>query len=483
MATGIKWSRALAVPLLLLSGTAAAFDSGSTGADGVFNPTVDTSLPLPPDGVFNFTEVNIPSGVAVTFEKNPTNTPVTILASGDVLIGGTINLNGRWSTPVGAAGNGNLGDDGIPGEGGPGGYSGGRGGEPDPTGTTRGGRGLGPGGGGEGRFSTRPRGGGGGGFGSSGANGGSNTAPGGGTYGSELLLPLVGGSGGGGGMGGQHFHGSGGGGGGGALLIAASGTVRINGAIRAQGGNSGDAAGTGVGGTGGGGSGGAIRIVATRIAGNGTINAGGGTRGVASGQSSSLYGGNGGSGRIRLEAEIFDRTSGTNPTFSFGEPSSVFVSGLLSLRIDSVAGIAVPAEPTGYGDITLPEDTPNPVTVVFRTTGVPVGNTVRLYIVPAHGPRSSVVSPALTGSTDEASASVDVDIPDGPSTLLAETTYTVIGDSGTAMFDPYTDGEAVARVRLAATLDGGSIITLITVSGREVPLPANIPAWPAGIDS
>lgn len=479
MTTGIKWSRALAVPLLLLSGTAAAFDSGSTGADGVFNPTVNTSLPLPPDGVFNFTEVNIPSGVTVTFEKNTTNTPVTILASGDVLINGTINLNGRWSMPVGAAGNGNLGDDGIPGKGGAGGYSGGRGGEPDPTrAETRGGRGLGPGGGGEGRWNgCCARGGGGGGFGSGGASGGGGTAPGGDTYGSELLLPLVGGSGGGGGSGGENFHGSGGGGGGGSLLIASSGTVQVNGAIRALGGNSGNVDGVGVGSTGGGGSGGAIRVVATRIAGNGVMDARGGTRG-SGGRSP---GGNGGNGRIRLEAEIFDRTSGTNPAFSFGEPSSVFVSGLPSLRIDSVAGIAVPAAPTGYGDITLPEDTPNPVTVVFRTTGVPVGNTVRLYIVPAHGPRSSVVSTALTGSTDEAGASVDVDIPDGPSTLLAETTYTVIGDGSTAMLDPYTDGEAVSHVRLAASMDGHNSITLITASGREVPLPANIPAWPAGI--
>ena len=32
-----------------------SFDSGSTGKDGAFSPIVDTTLDLPPDGVFNFT--------------------------------------------------------------------------------------------------------------------------------------------------------------------------------------------------------------------------------------------------------------------------------------------------------------------------------------------------------------------------------------------------------------------------------------------
>lgn len=52
-----------------LASPAMAFDSGSSGADGAFSPVVDTVKPLPPDGIFNFTSVNIPAGVTVRFEK------------------------------------------------------------------------------------------------------------------------------------------------------------------------------------------------------------------------------------------------------------------------------------------------------------------------------------------------------------------------------------------------------------------------------
>src|SRR5690606_37865157 len=107
------------------AGTAtSAFDSGSTGADGAFHPVVSTQVPLPPNGVLHYTSVNIPPGVVVTFAKNTTNTPVVILASGDVNIAGTIDVSGTDAAASGAAGDGNVGDDGVPGSGGPGGYDG-----------------------------------------------------------------------------------------------------------------------------------------------------------------------------------------------------------------------------------------------------------------------------------------------------------------------------------------------------------------------
>lgn len=467
---------------LFAPAVASAFDSGSTGVDGAFNPTVDTVLQLPSNGIFNFTNVNIPAGVTVSFQKNTTNTPVTLLASGDVVVEGTLHVSAGWSAPVGAAGDGNIGDDGLPGEGGSGGYSGGRGGE---AGTHIGGAGHGPGAGRGGSYYSScgvGSGGGGGGFGTAGAD---NTkwsshaasAEGGSAYGSELILPLVGGSGGGGAGGGEQFHGSGGGGGGGAILIAASGTVRITGAIRADGGGSGAADGSSVGGTGGGGSGGAIRIVATRIEGNGAMTARGGA--VGTHPIARCRGGIGGAGRIRLEAETFSRTAGTTPDFSFGEPSIVFVAGLPTLRITKVAGVAAPTNPTGEGDIILPADTANPVTVDFETTGVPVGNTVKLTVTPAYGAPTSVVSPALDGTTDRASASVSVNIPDGPSVLLAETTYTIVASLGDAL-STYAQGERVERIRLAATAHGESQMTLITISGKEYLMPERIPFMPAG---
>lgn len=454
----------------------AAFNSGSTGADGAFNPTVNTELQLPPSGIFNFTSVNIPAGVTVTFKKNVTNTPVVILASGDVTIAGTINLSGSASTNVGAAGDGNLGDDGIPGSGGPGGYDGGVGGAPGIRGGD--GRGPGGGGGGGGDGDWYFDGGGGAGFGQGGASTG--TGAGGPAYGSNLLLPLVGGSGGGGGRGGS-FVGSGGGGGGGAILIAASGTVSITGAIVANGGSSGVSSGYGAGGTGGGGSGGAIRIVATTLSGNGTINAlpGAGGQATTTGTTYVRAGGSGGVGRIRLEAENISRTAASNPAHSFGAPGPVFIAGLPTLRITSVAGVLAPMEPTGNADITLPVDTVNPVTVEFATTGVPVGNTVKLTVKPANAAATSVISPALTGTTDSATASVQVNLPGGPSALEATTTYTIVASLGDALGAQYAQGERVERIELAASLNGASTATLITVSGKRYPLLGPIPAMVA----
>ena len=105
LSAGLAWMPALAQ---------AAFVSGSTGADGAFSPTVNTQVVLPPSGILNYTTINIPTGVVVTFKKNTLNTPVIILASGNVTITGGINLFGTDGTATGAAGDGVLGDDGPP---------------------------------------------------------------------------------------------------------------------------------------------------------------------------------------------------------------------------------------------------------------------------------------------------------------------------------------------------------------------------------
>ncbi len=70
-----------------------AFVSGSTGALGPFSPTANTVVTLPTNGVLNYTTINIPAGVTVTFNKNVANTPVYMLASGDVNIAGTIDVS------------------------------------------------------------------------------------------------------------------------------------------------------------------------------------------------------------------------------------------------------------------------------------------------------------------------------------------------------------------------------------------------------
>lgn len=479
----------ISVGLALMPTLAQAFVSGSTGADGAFAPSVNTEVVLPPSGILNYTTVNIPAGVTVTFKKNATNTPVVMLASGDVIISGGLKLIGTDGAATGAAGDGVLGDDGIPGVGGPGGYDGGSGGTGTLTGIAKGagGSGLGPGGG---PGSTSPSnycspwamyclGGGGGGYGAAGTRGWPNNstsypnygAAGGVVYGSSQLLPLIGGSGGGGGAG-DMFTGGGGGGGGGAILIASSGTVNIvsTGWVYAYGGIGGAVAGVGGGGSGGGGSGGAIRIVATTITGNGALNCNAQGAG-ANATSSYSVGGAGGVGRIRLEAEVYTRTAASAPAHTQGLPGPVFVAGLPTLRIDSVGGTTVPLAPTGNADVTLPSTTVNPVVVVFTTTGVPAGNTIKLSLKPANGAEIVVVSPALVGDATSATASASITLPDGPSSLQATVTYNIVLAMGEAL-SVYAQGERVEKITLASTLGSKeSTVTLITVSGKEFVVP------------
>ncbi len=135
-----------------------------------------------------------------------------------------------------------------------------------------------------------------------------------------------------------------------------------------------------------------------------------------------------------------------------------------------MAGVNAPAEPTGNADIVLPSSTPNPVTVSFATTGVPVGNTVKLTLTPAYGTPTSVISPALTGTTDAATASVTVDLPSGPSTLSATTTYTIVAALGDAL-SRYAEGERVEKVTLVATPGQANKVILTTISGKEFEVP------------
>lgn len=475
----------LSLALALAPAAASAFDSGSTGALGAFNPTASTVVTLPPDGILNYTTVNVPAGVNVTFNKNVTNTPVVILASGDVTITGLISVSGTSSPHAGAAGDGNTGDDGEPGRGGPGGYDGGHGGTPA---SKRGGSGLGPGGGGGGSYlyagNTVAMGGGGAGHNGKGASNWyntnyGNTGLGGPAYGSPLLLPLIGGSGGGGGAGANNYHGSGGGGGGGALLIASSGTVTISGKISANGGSSGNTSGYESGGTGGGGSGGAVRIIANIIQGEGAIDTYYGNPGSYGYNVGDRRGGGGAWGRVRLEATTIKRTAGTNPGYTTGKPGSIFLAGLPSLRITSVAGTSAPAEPTGTADITLPATTTNPVTVQFASTGVPAGSVVKLTVTPSIGAPVVVNSPGLVGTTDNATTSVSVTLPKGPSTLMATTSYTLTLAQGEAL-STYAKGERVERVELAASTGGTSMVTLVTVSGKKYTVPSKVAAMVAG---
>ena len=453
---------AVALVAALMPCMSAAFNSGSTGADGDFNPTVNLELQLPPSGIFNFRSVNVPNGVTITFKRNATNTPVVMLVQGDAAIHGVLVLDGGASRDTGNAGDGNVQDDGMPGKGGPGGFDGGHGGlpktydvvQPDCSNffdlpQTRGGDGLGPGGG-LGTQAFLGRGGSCGYWNASSGNPGVSSS-------NAELQPLIGGSGGGGSPGGQaHIRGVGGGGGGGALLLAVSGTLRVNGRISAKGGGSGafgfilgDVSRT----LGGVGSGGSIRIVATTLSGAGNVF-------VSSPVAVSH-------GRVRVELEFYNGQLVTDALTTFGPPGQLFLSGLPGLRFTRVGAATVPASPTGSSDVTLPAAASGVTTVELQTSAIPVGSVIKVVVTPSTGAGSSVDAPPTTGSVNAAVTSASVEFPVGHSVLSASVTYTVTAAAGAAL-SRFAQGEPVQRITLTAHWGSAGTMSLETVSGRHV---------------
>lgn len=435
------------------------FVSGSSGADGAFSPTANQTLQIPESGVFNFTTVNIPSGVTITFTQNSRNTPVTILATGDITIVGTINVDGEigLATRVG-------------GKGGPGGFRGGNGGFIFDGG--HGTRGEGPGGGAGGFSYILPSGGngsagGGAGYAVAGANGGLASAPygiGGTTYGTISLLPLIGGSGGGGGGSSSSTRGSSGGGGGGAILLASSATITVSGVISARGGKGASNPIF----SGGGGSGGAIRLIANTLIGTGSLD----VRGELGGTITvSNAGGTGGRGYLRAEAydySAFNPNLNTVPLVTT-QPNPVTVPNAAQIRIASIAGVSVPVTPKGslYSppDLVLPAALPNPVSIAIEAANVPADSVVQIAVAPAIGTRTTFQSTPLTGPPELLTATASINLPSGMTVITA--TLTV--DLQIAKLAPmFIDGERVTRMEVVASLGGKSEAVYITRSGKRV---------------
>jgi hypothetical protein len=348
--------------------SAQGFNSGSTGAYGAMNITGNTGLDLPPDGVFHCTTINVAPGVTLWFNRNELNTPVYLLATGDVTISGTINLFGGNGTAT------------LAGVAGVGGFDGGGAG----VGGLPAGAGQGPGAGGAGTGTAQPseRAGG-------GAYGGTSSSlqtPNNGTpYGSPLLVPLVGGSGGGG------SPTAGGGGGGGAILIASSGkiTVGSSGVINARGGLAPGAWG--------GGSGGAIRLVAHEVAGTGRLDVG------------SDYAG---AGRVRIAA-IVRKSANYNIVgpWTFGGFMAAFPNPEPRLDITSAAGTAI-SEGTSSGiTLNLPFGTSPNQNITVQARNFAAAVPIRLVLTPESGQPVSYDATIDNNAANPASVTIPVTVP------------------------------------------------------------------------
>jgi hypothetical protein len=68
----------------------AGFAVTSTGADGSFNPTASVVLDAT-QSIFNFTDIFIPAGVAVSFSGLASAQPIELLATGNINIAGTLD--------------------------------------------------------------------------------------------------------------------------------------------------------------------------------------------------------------------------------------------------------------------------------------------------------------------------------------------------------------------------------------------------------
>lgn len=398
----------LAVMLHGVSVTAQTYNSGSNGSDGALDFTGQTGSivfdpstfnpPLDPDhdNVYHFTTIKIPANFTIRLKANVLGTkPVIWLASGAVTIAGNVYLIGDNGQGFPASG--------IPAVAGAGGYSGGTAATEFQTWTM----GQGPG-------AARAAGGGAGhAVAGEGAPAGLEGKP----YGNDFLLPIVGGSGG---AGGTYPGGSGGGAGGGAIVIASSVSISLTGSIEANGGDAGGAVGSTV--AGGGGSGGSIRLIAPVVDTNSSaiLKARGGI-----GYSFNNTG-RGSYGRIRLEA-FQKRIAGTiDPVPRIASPGPVFPpASAPSVRITSIGGVAVPANPTASfitPDVTL--DNAASVTIQLAASKVPAGTVVHLTLTPETGAVLNVDSTPLAGTFESSTATATVAIPHGFSRFSVQASWT-----------------------------------------------------------
>ena len=367
--------------MALCNGTAQSFSSGSDGSYGPLNITSNTSLEMPESGIFNCTTISVAQGFTLTFKRNPLNTPIYLLATGNVLINGVIDVGGNNSNP-------NIPDGGL---GGPGGFDGGK----PAYGSVPPGTGLGPGGG-KGGSDSRDKAdhAGGGAFGSVPAS--FLNANCGKTYSSPLLIPMIGGSGGGGTIG---QPGRGGGGGGGAILIASSTRIDVSGTgkILARGGGARDTDGYSFNP----GSGGAIRLVSPEVAGTGEVNAKGGNYDYA------------GHGRIRVDS--IKRTAlqfNFQPTSvtSVGSTMLVFPTPLPRLDVIEAAGKVIQPG-SGPVFVQLPYNAPTNQTVVVQAKDFDAVVPIRVVLTPDNGDQLFYDAAIDNHAANPASATVNVVMP------------------------------------------------------------------------
>jgi hypothetical protein len=482
----LTWTAVAAIVLSAASGTPvlAQYDSGSSGVHGAFPPapvpaaarfvlwnlrtgllrycvTYDEVLrpETCPDQISTAQIQNIPQGGLTTGIYEFTNfdvtspftgflivypvghdgpPPLTILSQQSIrMVRITFRLDGQngQSIPAGIPLPGFSAYGGRPG---PGGFAGGAGGKFGSP-STGGSPGLGPTGG----AASSPS-----------APSGIAATP---TPVATSLVPLIGGSGGSGSSGldtscGFRGAGGGGGGGGGALLLAANVQVALESStIDVTAGQGG----VGCNFVGGAGSSGSLRIASPTITGNG----------------SSLQLGN---GIVRLEGNATTFVASISVQNLRGSvlatPQPAIPTGVPTLRITSVGGLAVGQNPSGSvatPDVTFQTAPSGPVTIDLAAANIPVPNVVSVRASPLVGAQTATTS-TLTGTQQSSTASASLAIPAGAGVITAVTSFPVT----IAMLDrlPPLPGFKPSLIEVTADALGASRLFVIGDDSTRVEL-------------
>ncbi len=386
--------RVIALLFALPFVASAQFNSGSTGADGALDlatmscPGNICRIQLPESGILNYTTVNVPSGKTLRFITNSRNTPVYMLAQGNVQINGLVNVSSI----------GSFCGSGFPPEMAPGGFRGGVPGRP----------GFGPGGG---QINYQP----------------------GAWVGPLSLVPIVGGSGGAGSS--SQFYAFDGGSGGGAIVIASSTSISgSSGGFAAKGSNHGNCSSSGAAG-----SGGAIRIVAN------TVNLLGGAFDACTGSICGVV-------RIEATSLTFTGGSNPAAVLSPINPNVISVQQpLLSIasvggfNVPSYAGARFDTV-----DILLPNSIADPVNVGISANNIPTGTQVQVGFA-SGSPSGTSTSCNLSGSFANSSCTATISSLNrtGVTYLLATAAFNP--PAPLAGFNP-KGADHVAKIKLESVL-------------------------------
>jgi len=130
-------------------------------------------------------------------------------------------------------------------------------------------------------------------------------------------------------------------------------------------------------------------------------------------------------GRIRIESYHQQFVGSVTPAAAFSTPNVVFASANApTVRVVSVDGEAVPANPTGsfvLPDVTISDG--GPVVIAIEAHNIPLGTAVSLKLVPETGAPVTAFSDALAGTFESSTATASATVPAGFSRFYVQASW------------------------------------------------------------